>query len=132
MVEGSGMPGREAIHLRPFFPLPLWERVDQSRKARLRRVRGLSPRMETPHPTRTLSAPPSPTRGEGKKAAMRDAFCALDTSLRQCPNSIRSEEAPQMTIIDSQVHAYEANTPERPWHSVPNWPDHVTGDEMVT
>jgi hypothetical protein len=36
-----------------------------------------------------------------------------------------------MTIIDSQVHAYEANTPKRPWHSVPNWPDHVTGDEMV-
>ena len=37
-----------------------------------------------------------------------------------------------MTIIDSQVHAYEANTAKRPWHSVPNWPDHVTGDEMVT
>jgi L-fuconolactonase len=36
-----------------------------------------------------------------------------------------------MTIIDSQVHAYEANTANRPWHSVPNWPDHVTGDEMV-
>ena len=36
-----------------------------------------------------------------------------------------------MTIIDSQVHAYEANTPACPWHSVPNWPDHVTGDEMV-
>ena len=36
-----------------------------------------------------------------------------------------------MPIIDSQVHAYEANTPKRPWHSVPNWPDHVTGDEMV-
>src|SRR5215475_7063588 len=36
-----------------------------------------------------------------------------------------------MTIIDSQVHAYEANTPKRPWHNVPNWPDHVTGDEMV-
>ena len=34
-------------------------------------------------------------------------------------------------IIDSQVHAYEANTPKRPWYSVPNWPDHVTGDEMV-
>jgi predicted TIM-barrel fold metal-dependent hydrolase len=34
-------------------------------------------------------------------------------------------------IIDSQVHAYEANTPKRPWRSVPNWPDHVTGDEMV-
>ena len=36
-----------------------------------------------------------------------------------------------MAIIDSQVHIYEANTPKRPWHSVPNWPDHVTGDEMV-
>ncbi len=36
-----------------------------------------------------------------------------------------------MTIIDLQVHAYEANTPKRPWHSVPNWPAHVTGDEMV-
>jgi L-fuconolactonase len=36
-----------------------------------------------------------------------------------------------MPIIDSQVHAYEANTPARPWASVPNWPDHVTGDEMV-
>jgi hypothetical protein len=36
-----------------------------------------------------------------------------------------------MIIIDSQVHAYEAHTPKRPWHSVRNWPDHVTGDEMV-
>ena len=34
-------------------------------------------------------------------------------------------------IIDSQVHAYEANTPARPWATVPNWPPHVTGDEMV-
>src|SRR6267143_45599 len=39
--------------------------------------------------------------------------------------------ASPMTIIDSQVHVYEANTPKRPWHNVPNWPDHVTGDEMV-
>src|SRR5438034_582928 len=36
-----------------------------------------------------------------------------------------------MAIIDSQVHVYEANTPQRPWHAVPNWPAHVTGDEMV-
>ena len=36
-----------------------------------------------------------------------------------------------MPIIDSQIHAYEANTPARPWHSVPNWPAHVTGEEMV-
>jgi hypothetical protein len=34
-------------------------------------------------------------------------------------------------VVDAQVHAYAANTPERPWHSVPNWPAHVTGDEMV-
>src|SRR5436190_951738 len=34
-------------------------------------------------------------------------------------------------ISDSQVHAYAANTPERPWVRVPNWPAHVTGDEMV-
>lgn len=34
-------------------------------------------------------------------------------------------------IIDSQVHAYEANTPRRPWHSVPNWPPSATGEEMV-
>lgn len=33
--------------------------------------------------------------------------------------------------IDSQVHAYAANTPDRPWSGVPNWPTHVTGDEMV-
>ena len=36
-----------------------------------------------------------------------------------------------MTIINSQVHAYAGNTPMRPWHSVPNWPDSVPGDEMV-
>src|SRR5689334_24695034 len=36
-----------------------------------------------------------------------------------------------MAIIDSQVHCYEANTPKRPWATVPNWPAHVTGDEMV-
>jgi hypothetical protein len=37
----------------------------------------------------------------------------------------------RMTIIDSQVHAYEANTSKRPWHSVPSWPPLVTGDEMA-
>jgi len=36
-----------------------------------------------------------------------------------------------MAIIDSQVHVYAANTPDRPWHKVPNWPAHVTGEEMV-
>ena len=32
-----------------FFLLPLWEKVDRSREARLRPMRGPSPRMETPH-----------------------------------------------------------------------------------
>src|SRR5829696_8642283 len=31
-------------------PLPLWERVDRMSAAHSRRVRGLSPRIETPHP----------------------------------------------------------------------------------
>jgi predicted TIM-barrel fold metal-dependent hydrolase len=34
-------------------------------------------------------------------------------------------------IIDSQIHAYEANTPKRPWRTVPNWPPSATGDEQV-
>ena len=35
-------------------------------------------------------------------------------------------------IIDSQVHAYAADTPQRPWRTQPNgWPAHVSGDEMV-
>lgn len=34
-------------------------------------------------------------------------------------------------IIDSQIHAYEANTPKRPWRTTPNWPPSATGDEMV-
>src|SRR3954469_25422113 len=41
-----------------------------------------------------------------------------------------AQQRPPM-IIDSQVHAYQANTPEHPWFRTPNWPPHVTGDEMV-
>ena len=33
--------------------------------------------------------------------------------------------------IDSQVHAYERNRPERPWNTIMPWPDEVTGDDMV-
>ena len=36
-----------------------------------------------------------------------------------------------MPIVDSQVHAYAADAPDRPWAGKPNWPAHVTGDEMV-
>jgi predicted TIM-barrel fold metal-dependent hydrolase len=34
-------------------------------------------------------------------------------------------------IIDSQIHAYEANTPKRPWRTVPNWPPSASGEEQV-
>ena len=37
----------------------------------------------------------------------------------------------QTPTIDSQVHAYERNSPERPWAGFPPWPDEVTGDDMV-
>jgi L-fuconolactonase len=36
-----------------------------------------------------------------------------------------------MPIIDSQVHAYERNRPERPWHGVLTGPDEVTGEQTV-
>src|SRR3984893_2842863 len=49
----------------------------------------------------------------------------------QAETQPRSRTASPMAVIDSQVHAYEANTTKRPWYRVPNWPDHVTGDEMV-
>ena len=39
--------------------------------------------------------------------------------------------ATRTITIDSQVHAYERNSPERPWASIPPWPDEVSGDDMV-
>lgn len=36
-----------------------------------------------------------------------------------------------MLIIDSQVHAYERNRPERPWLNTPAWPASANADEMV-
>ena len=39
--------------------------------------------------------------------------------------------AAQTTTIDSQVHAYERNSPERPWDGTLQGPDEVTGDDMV-
>jgi predicted TIM-barrel fold metal-dependent hydrolase len=39
--------------------------------------------------------------------------------------------ATRTPIIDSQVHAYERNHPERPWVGYITGPDEVTGDDMV-
>ena len=36
-----------------------------------------------------------------------------------------------MMIIDAQVHAYERDRPERPWHAVLVGPAEVTGEQMV-
>ena len=37
----------------------------------------------------------------------------------------------ETATIDSQVHAYERNRPERPWAGFLHGPDEVTGDDMV-
>lgn len=34
-------------------------------------------------------------------------------------------------IIDSQVHPYERNHPQRPWHAALEGPPEVTGDDMI-
>ena len=39
--------------------------------------------------------------------------------------------ATQTPTIDSQVHAYEQNSPERPWRNFLQGPAEVTGDDMV-
>src|SRR5689334_25089458 len=39
--------------------------------------------------------------------------------------------AMQTPTIDSQVHAYERNRPERPWRNFLTGPAEVTGDDMV-
>ncbi len=39
--------------------------------------------------------------------------------------------ATQTPTIDSQVHAYERNRPDRPWNAFLEGPDEVTGDDMV-
>src|SRR5882724_265097 len=56
---------------RILFPSPL---VGEGGSIVLRTIEtgeGFFPRIETPHPARTSSAPPSPTTGEGKKVALR-------------------------------------------------------------
>src|SRR5580692_11034179 len=62
---------------------------------------------------------------------MRDSIYPSGHNLPVIAKLAQARRSAPMAIIDSQVHAYEANTPKRPWHSVPNWPPHVTGDEMV-
>ena len=37
----------------------------------------------------------------------------------------------QTLTIDCQVHCYERNRPQRPWHGFLEGPEEVTGDDMV-
>ncbi|HEY8337604.1 MAG TPA: cobaltochelatase subunit CobN [Tardiphaga sp.] len=69
-------------------PLPLWERVDARKRGR---VRGQPiERASTPHPSRTSSAPPSPTRGEGRKnAAVDDRWPATTAVLAWISDTLR-------------------------------------------
>ena len=39
--------------------------------------------------------------------------------------------ATKIPTIDCQVHCYERNRPERPWHGLLEGPEEVTGDDMV-
>src|SRR5205085_1396513 len=78
------------LHPDPRLPSPL---VGEGARAKRGRVRGLSPRMQTPHPARTSSAPPSPTGGEGKEAhphlipnrvSPNSAFCVEGCERQYC------------------------------------------------
>jgi len=44
---------------------------------------------------------------------------------------MRGSRLVEAVMIDSQVHAYERNRPERPWIGFLHGPDEVTGDDMV-
>ena len=56
-----------------------------------------------------------------------------DTNPKFTNKRIRRREtmATRTATIDSQVHAYERNRPERPWVGFLRGPDEVTGDDMV-
>src|SRR5262249_36190007 len=77
------------------------------------------------------AADAAPVAGDAPQANSRQCRGALSARRIVKAAAISTRRNAPMAIIDSQVHVYEANTPKRPWHSVPNWPDHVTGDEMV-
>src|SRR5499427_9477993 len=73
------------------------------------------------------------TVAEGRLIDRRGVLQAAAALVAAGPALMREGHAAARppVVIDAQVHAYAANTPERPWHNVPNWPAHVTGDEMV-
>src|SRR3978361_388596 len=66
-----------------------------------------------------------------RRTVLRAGTALAAAGLLRGPHAEAQQRQQGASIIDAQVHAYAANTPERPWKNVPNWPAHVTGDEMV-
>src|SRR5580704_1288060 len=66
-----------------------------------------------------------------RRTLLRAGTALAATGLLHGPHAEAQQRQQAASIIDAQVHAYAADTPERPWKNVPNWPAHVTGDEMV-
>src|SRR6266516_7301508 len=81
-------------------------------------------------PCPSLLSPPSGAAGHGRRHQQRTKPLHSGYQPGVITKLAGHRGASPMTIIDSQVHAYEANSPKRPWHSVPNWPDHVTGSML--
>src|SRR5258708_12991240 len=75
---------------------------------------GFSPRIETPHPARTSSAPPSPTRGEGRNAPRS----------RSCQSRRRTDHplaAPQLPLAQENIKPspHDDAPPQTPPPSTP-------------
>ena len=88
----------------PFSPSPLVG--EGGRDAQHRgRVRGLSPRIETPHPPSRSAKAPSPTRGEGKKAPIPLDHCLLRSICRADVASPISSGTSNTTVRDTRVPA---------------------------
>src|ERR1700682_3210000 len=83
--------------------LPLWEKV----AAEGCRMRGLSPRIETPHPARTASAPPSPTRGEGKRASCHAHLTSLLCHISAAPLACYAFVCAQQTRFEKGHSVFE-------------------------
>src|SRR6202023_61255 len=90
-------PGVAADELRgsrtaPFFPSPLVGEGGGGGGP------GLSASAAPPHPSRTLSAPPSPTRGEGKRCVRDDSRRVRVVRFANLQSSARSVFAMAMTV----------------------------------
>ena len=113
-----------AAPVKILISLPRCGSLDQCRGRRLKRV---NPKTTWRGEMSNYSASASRLIGRRNLLQVAAALTAAGPALMREGHAA----ARPPVVIDAQVHAYAANTPERPWHNVPNWPAHVTGDEMV-